>query len=211
MPTAASPSHRHRPHVTLAVMTAHEGASLDEKRLIEISKYLSKHLRHQPERLGLTLQPGGWVPVSALLTGCKRSNFPISRHELEEVVARDDKRRFSFDAAHQMIRANQGHSIEVDLQLAPTTPPPTLFHGTNLRAIEQIWQEGLLPMGRHHVHLSTDIPTATRVGSRRGDPVVLEVQAARMTSDGYVFYETDNGVWLVDAVPSTYLSYAASI
>ncbi len=192
-------------------MTAHEEASLDEKRLIKISKYLSKHLRHQPERLGLTLQPGGWVPVSALLTACKRSNFPISRQELEEVVARDGKRRFSFDDAQRMIRANQGHSIEVDLQLAPAAPPPILFHGTNVRAIEQIWREGLLPMGRHHVHLSADIPTATRVGSRRGEPVVLEVQAARMTSDGYVFYETDNGVWLVDAVPSTYLSYAASI
>ncbi len=191
-------------------MTAGEGASLDGKRLIKISKYLSRHLRHQPERLGLTVRPGGWVSVAALLTACERSDFPISRRELEEVVERNDKRRFSLDSARQMVRANQGHSIAVDLQLTPATPPPTLFHGTNVRAIDRIWREGLLPMGRHHVHLSTDVKTANSVGSRRGSPVVLTVQAARMASDGYSFYETDNGVWLVNAVPATYLSYATA-
>jgi putative RNA 2'-phosphotransferase len=184
------------------------GTTLDNKRLVKISKYLSKHLRHRPERLGLALRPGGWVSVSALLTACERVSFPISRQELEEVVTRNDKQRFSFDDAGQMIRANQGHSVRVDLQLAPAMPPPSLFHGTNVHAVDQIWREGLLPMGRHHVHLSTNVPTATRVGARRGKPVVLIVEAARMASDGYNFFETDNGVWLVAAVPSTYLSYA---
>jgi putative RNA 2'-phosphotransferase len=187
-------------------VTAGDGASLGNERLVRISKYLSKHLRHQPERLGLTLQPGGWVPVAALLTACRRSGFPMSLQELEQVVARNDKRRFSFDDTRRRIRANQGHSVDVDLQLTPVTPPPTLFHGTHRGAIRQIRREGLLPMGRHHVHLSKDADTASRVGARRGVPVVLEVDAARMASDGHAFYETDNGVWLVAHVPPAYVS-----
>ena len=187
-------------------MTAPEGSSLDQQRLVKVSKYLSKHLRHRPERLGLTLQPGGWVSVPALLTACRRSSFPITPQELEEVVERNDKRRFSFDDDHQRIRANQGHSVEVDLQLGPVTPPDTLFHGTSARAVSQIRREGLLPMGRHHVHLSKDVHTATRVGARRGEPVVLTIEAGRMAADGHEFYESDNGVWLVAAVPPGYLS-----
>jgi putative RNA 2'-phosphotransferase len=187
-------------------VTSRQRESLDPQRLVKISKYLSKHLRHQPDRLGLTLEPGGWVPVSALLTACTRSDFPLSLHELEEVVAHNDKRRFSLDDTRQRIRANQGHSVDVDLQLAPATPPRTLFHGTSSRAVSQIRLEGLLRMGRHHVHLSKDAETATRVGARRGRPVVLEVHAARMASDGHAFYETDNGVWLVAEVPPGYLS-----
>jgi len=190
-------------------VTARDGAPLDEQRLIRISKYLSKHLRHRPERLDLTLEPGGWVSVVALLGACRQAGFPLSRRELEQVVARNDKRRFSFDRALTRIRAVQGHSVEVDLGLEPATPPPTLFHGTSVRAVDQIRREGLLPMGRHHVHLSTDRVTAARVGARRGTAVVLVLDAARMVSDGHHFYETDNGVWLVDAVPPDYLSEAA--
>lgn len=189
-------------------MTERAEASVDGQRLVRISRYLSKHLRHRPERLGLCLEPGGWVPVSALLTACSRAGFPLSRAELEEVVARNDKQRFSFDDSGARIRAAQGHSVDVDLQLAAATPPPTLFHGTHARALGSILREGLLPMGRHHVHLSSDVHTATRVGARRGRPVVLVVQAGRMAADGCAFYETDNGVWLVDAVPPSRLSYA---
>lgn len=187
------------------------GAPLDPQRLVTISKYLSKHLRHQPQRLGLTLEPGGWVPVAELLAACARAHFPLTREQLEEVVARNDKQRFAFDDHdHSRIRAQQGHSVDVDLQLASSTPPPTLFHGTNARALEQIRREGLLPMGRHHVHLSPDVPTALRVGGRRGRPVVLEVAAGRMSADGRAFSVTGNGVWLVDAVPPAYLSEAPS-
>jgi putative RNA 2'-phosphotransferase len=183
---------------------------VDEQRLIRMSKYLSKHLRHRPDRLGLTLEPGGWVSVSALLAACRRSSFPITLPELEEVVERNDKRRFSFDDARQRIRAQQGHSVEIDLQLPRATPPPVLFHGTNDRALGEIWLHGLRPMGRHHVHLSNDVATATRVGARRGKPVVLAVAAERMASDGHAFFITDNGVWLVAAVPPDYLSRAAT-
>ena len=116
---------------------------MDEQRLVKVSKYLSKHLRHQPERLGLTLEPGGWVAVEALLAACARQQFPVSRAELDEVVARNNKQRFAFDAAGTRIRANQGHSVEIDLQLAPQAPPETLYHGTAAHLVETIG----LPLG----------------------------------------------------------------
>jgi putative RNA 2'-phosphotransferase len=177
---------------------------VDEQRLITISKYLSRHLRHRPERLGLTLEPGGWVAVSALLAACSSFSFPLTLRELEEVVERNDKRRFCFDDARQRIRAQQGHSVDVDLQLPTAPPPPTLFHGTNARALDQIEREGLRAMGRHHVHLSRDVATATRVGARRGRPVVLEVAAERMLADGYDFYVTGTASgWWATCPPST--------
>ncbi len=184
---------------------------MDEARLIKISKFLSKHLRHQPERLGLNLQPGGWVAVDALLRACARHRFPVSRAELEEVVARNDKQRFGFDPTGTLIRAHQGHSVAVDLQLQPVEPPPVLFHGTAERYLATILREGLRPMRRHHVHLSSDHETATRVGARHGRPVVLEVDAAGMRAAGIVFYRSDNGVWLVDHVPARFLRQAAPL
>ena len=178
---------------------------MDEKRLVKVSKYLSKHLRHRPERLGLRLEPGGWVGVEDLLEACARHRFPIGREELREVVERNDKRRFAFDPSGTRIRAQQGHSVPVDLGLEPLVPPPVLFHGTNENVLPAILREGLSPMGRHHVHLSPDPETARKVGARRGRPVVLEVDAGRMGSAGQKFYRTGNGVWLVDAVPPRYL------
>src|SRR5690242_18631805 len=148
---------------------------MDETRLVKVSKYLSKHLRHQPQRLGLTLQPGGWVPVEDLLAACARMHFPISRAELEEVIARNNKQRFALDPTGTLIRANQGHSVPVDLQLAPVAPPPTLYHGTAAHLVETIRREGLRKMARHHVHLSPDPETARRVGARHGPPVVFAV------------------------------------
>lgn len=178
---------------------------MDQRRLVKLSKFLSKHLRHTPERLGLDLMPGGWVSVDALLAACARQRFPISRAELDEVVARNDKQRFAFDGGGTLIRAQQGHSTPVDLQLAPADPPPVLYHGTPAAVVAAILRDGLHKMRRHHVHLSPDIETATRVGARRGTPIILVVDAAAMQHAGYSFYRSGNGVWLVDHVPPAYL------
>jgi putative RNA 2'-phosphotransferase len=175
------------------------------KRYVTISKYLSKHLRHQPERLGLELLPGGWVSVDALLVAVAKDRFKISLSELHQVVLTNDKQRFSFDLSGQLIRANQGHSTEVDLQLEVKHPPATLYHGTNSAAVTIILVEGLKKMSRHHVHLSADLETAERVGARRGKSTIFTVDTTSMTNDGFEFYRSDNGVWLVDAVPPQYL------
>jgi putative RNA 2'-phosphotransferase len=184
--------------------TAMIGA-MTEERLVRISKFLSKHLRHQPERLGLTLEAGGWVRVDDLLAACARHRFPISRAELEAVVATNSKQRFSFDDGGARIRANQGHSVAVDLGLAPAVPPDTLYHGTGHRSAEAIARDGLKRMARHHVHLSADVPTATAVGARHGRPVVFAVDAAGMRQAGFTFFCSENGVWLVDEVPPEFL------
>lgn len=178
---------------------------MDPKQVIRVSKFLSKHLRHAPEKLGLTLSPGGWVGVDDLLAGCARAGFPISPAELKEVVAKNDKQRFAFDESGTLLRANQGHSTPVDLQLEPATPPDVLYHGTPEKSVEQILRTGLKKMARHHVHLSPTVPTAQAVGARRGRPVILAVDAAGMARDGHTFYCSANGVWLVDEVPPQYL------
>lgn len=178
---------------------------MNQSRLIKISKYLSKHLRHQPERIGIKLAPGGWIAVDELLAACKKYQFPITYTELEEVVSRNDKQRFSFDNTGTLIRANQGHSVEIDLQLAPQVPPDVLYHGTGHKSVESILQTGLCKMSRHHVHLSPDITTAKNVGSRHGKSVVFVVDAATMHKTGFTFCCSDNGVWLVDSVPPEYL------
>ena len=177
-----------------------------ERRLLRLSKYLSKHLRHRPERLGLELGPGGWVEVGTLLEACTRQRFPVSRAELEEVVERNDKKRFAFDSSGTLIRAQQGHSVPVDLLLEPVEPPAELYHGTPERNLEVILRGGLQSMGRHHVHLSPDEATAAVVGRRRGRPLVLAVDAHAMRRDGWEFYRSGNGVWLVEHVPPRYLS-----
>ncbi|MBE9125058.1 MULTISPECIES: RNA 2'-phosphotransferase [unclassified Coleofasciculus] len=178
---------------------------MNNSRLVKISKYLSKHLRHQPERIGLTLAAGGWVCVDELLVACKKHAFPLNRRELEEVVTCNDKQRFSFDATSTKIRANQGHSVDVDLQLEPTIPPEVLYHGTDHQSVEAILRQGLRKMSRHHVHLSSDIATAQKVGARHGRPVVFAVNAGAMHEEGYTFYCSENGVWLVEEVLPKYL------
>jgi putative RNA 2'-phosphotransferase len=184
---------------------------MDPKRLVTVSKFLSKHLRHAPERLGLTLAHGGWVDVDELLAGCAREGFPIRLAELKEVVARNDKQRFSFDESGTRIRANQGHSTAVDLQLEPATPPAVLYHGTPEKSVEQILRTGLKKMSRHHVHLSPTVPTAQAVGARRGRPVIVAVDAAGMARDGHTFYRSANGVWLVGEVPPQYLRLVSAL
>lgn len=172
-------------------------------RLTKLSKYLSYHLRHAPQELGLTLEPGGWVRVEDLLRAAKGKS--LMRSDLELVVASCPKQRFSFDATGEKIRANQGHSVEVDLRLEPMGPPEVLYHGTAGKAVAVIEAAGLEKMARHHVHLSADLETARKVGSRRGKPVIFQVDAAAMDRDGFIFYRSDNHVWLTDRVPANYL------
>ena len=178
---------------------------MNNSRLVKISKYLSRHLRHTPERLGIELSPGGWVAVDRLLAASSDRNFPIQLAELKEVVAKNDKQRFSFDSTGTLIRANQGHSITVDLQLEPAVPPDVLYHGTGKGAVESILKSGICKMSRHHVHLSANIETAQKVGARHGLPVVFTIAAEAMHDRGYTFYCSENGVWLVECVPPEYL------
>ena len=178
---------------------------MDDARLVKISKFLSKHLRHRPEALGLRLGAGGWVPVDALLAACAERDVPLTRADLDDVVARNDKQRFAFDPTGALIRANQGHSVAVDLGLEPAVPPPVLYHGTGERAVAAILHDGLARMRRHHVHLSPDVETARRVGARHGRPTVLAVDSGAMHRAGFTFYRSANDVWLVDRVPPIYL------
>jgi putative RNA 2'-phosphotransferase len=175
-------------------------------RYVRISKYLSKHLRHQPERLGLELLPGDWIEVDKLLAAASANGFEISLADLKQVVATNDKQRFAFNDSGDLIRANQGHSIEIDLQLPVQTPPDTLYHGTHVKAITAISESGLQKMSRHHVHLTTDLKMAFKVGGRRGESVIFAVDTIAMIADGCRFYRTENDVWLVDAVPPQYLT-----
>jgi putative RNA 2'-phosphotransferase len=180
-------------------------ATMDERRLVKLSKYLSRHLRHHPEAIGLTLEPGGWVAVDALLAATAQHGVALSRAELAEILARNNKRRFAFDETGERIRASQGHSVPIDLQLAPIAPPDLLYHGTNTAALDAILREGLRKMRRHHVHLTDDLATAERVGARHAAPVVLIVDAAAMAGDGHQFYRSANGVWLTEDVAPGYL------
>ncbi|MFC4147418.1 RNA 2'-phosphotransferase [Micromonospora mangrovi] len=177
---------------------------MDHRNLVRVSKQMSLALRHRPERFGLTPDRAGWVPVAALLAALR-----IDRAQLDEVVADNDKQRFAVEPGPDgvdRIRANQGHSIEVDLGLTPIPPPDRLYHGTSAAVVPAIMTEGLRRGGRHHVHLSADTETARRVGARRGGAVaILTVDAAAMARDGHLFFRSANGVWLADAVPAAYL------
>ncbi|MEV6624603.1 RNA 2'-phosphotransferase [Amycolatopsis sp. NPDC051106] len=173
---------------------------MNEKETIRISKRLALHLRHDPAAAGLTLSPDGWVDVGTLLRALK-----ITREQLDEVVETNNKRRFAFDETGMRIRASQGHSVSVDLGLADAAPPDVLYHGTVAKFLDAIFREGLRPMKRHAVHLSPTLDTARTVGARRGKPVVLRVDAARMAAAGHAFQVSANGVWLTASVPPEYL------
>ena len=172
------------------------------------SKFLSLVLRHQPELAGLTLDPAGWVSVDELLEGCRRQNNPITRDELDQLVRSNDKQRFAFSEDGLRIRANQGHSVEVELGHEPATPPDVLYHGTAKQHLPSIREHGLQKRQRHHVHLSDRRETAAAVGTRHGRLAMLEVRAGVMSRDGFAFYKTPNGVWLTDHVPPEYLMFA---
>lgn len=170
-----------------------------------VSKRLSYVLRHAPNSVGLDLDPAGWVAVDDLLRALAAAGLPLTDEQLRRVVDQDDKGRFAFDPAGTRVRANQGHSMPVDLGHVPQTPPDVLFHGTPVRNVDAILSEGLSRRSRHAVHLSPDVHTAALVGGRRGPHVVLVVDAAAMAADGVQFTRSANGVWLVDAVAPRYL------
>jgi putative RNA 2'-phosphotransferase len=169
------------------------------------SKFLSLVLRHEPELVGITLDEAGWVGVDELLAGCARRGRAISPEELLEIVRTSDKQRFALSEDGTRIRANQGHSVPVELGHEPATPPEVLYHGTAERHLAGIRREGLKKGARHDVHLSERVETAGAVGSRHGKLVLLEIAAGRMHREGFAFSRTPNGVWLTDHVPAEYV------
>lgn len=171
------------------------------------SKFLSLVLRHKPETIDLQLDPEGWVDLDQLIKHANAHGTQLSRPIVMEIVAINEKKRFSVTPDGSKIRANQGHSVQVDLCLAPQVPPTILFHGTATRFIASIRELGLVPGSRQHVHLSASDATAHEVGKRHGSPVVLSVSALDMHNHGYIFYQSENGVWLTATVPNQYLSF----
>ena len=175
-------------------------------RQVIISKFLSLILRHSPERIGISLDKSGWTPVTKLLEACNAHGFPLTFEELRSVLESNDKKRFAFSADGSSIRASQGHSVEIELDYAPATPPEILYHGTAERFLSSIKEGGLIKGRRHHVHLSSEEMTARTVGQRYGKPVVLKIESGLMHEEGFEFYRSANGVWLTKHVPVRYIS-----
>jgi putative RNA 2'-phosphotransferase len=178
-----------------------------DEQLVKPSKFLSLVLRHQPEKIGVHLDEGGWASVDELLRAARHSGIPLDAKSLQAVVQQNDKQRFTISEDGRKIRANQGHSISIDLGLEPTEPPELLYHGTSSRFLESIKLQGLVRKKRHHVHLSHDRETALRVGRRHGPPAVFTIEAGRVHLDGYAFYLSMNGVWLTTQVPAEYIFF----
>lgn len=169
------------------------------------SRFISLILRHKPEVIGITLDEHGWANVEALIAGVNQTR-PLDRAGLEEIVRTDEKQRYSFNDDKTKIRANQGHSVPVDVELEAVTPPEILYHGTGEKYVESIEAQGLIPKTRLYVHLSGDYETAFKVGSRHGKPRIYQVHSGQMAAEGYTFYRSVNGVWLAKEVPSKYLT-----
>ncbi len=175
-------------------------------KLQKTSKFLSLILRHKPEVIGITLDKNGWADVFRLIAGVNRNGkYFLDMETLEEIVRTDEKKRYSFSPDRKKIRANQGHSVRVDVELKASTPPDTLWHGTGEKYVDSINKEGLKPKGRLYVHLSADFETAKRVGSRHGKPFVYRIDSNEMHKQGYIFYISENGVWLTDTVPANFI------
>jgi putative RNA 2'-phosphotransferase len=172
----------------------------------KISKFLSLVLRHQPQTINLKLDTNGWANTQELIEKCGKKGVKFSLRELEIVVETNDKKRFIFNEDKTKIRANQGHSVEIDLALKPIEPPDFLYHGTSDKTVNLILEEGIKKMSRQHVHLSQDKETAIKVGSRHGKPIVLTIMASQMHQDGILFYQSENGVWLTDFIDKKYIS-----
>jgi putative RNA 2'-phosphotransferase len=186
-----------------------EVAEMQRERAVRLSKFLSLVLRHEPAAAGVALDPEGWVGIDDLLAGMARRGLPINRTELDEVVRTSDKHRFAISPDHRRIRANQGHSVSVDLGLQPIAPPDALYHGTVERSVSSIMKTGIEKGARQYVHLSEDVQTATRVGARRGRPIILTIAAGEMYAAGFRFLRSENGVWLTEHVPPQYISRPA--
>ncbi len=172
--------------------------------LVQTSKFISLILRHQPEAIGITLDEHGWANVKELISGINKTQ-DFSMSDLEEIVSTDNKNRYSFNQDKTLIRANQGHSVPVDVQLQEVIPPEYLYHGTGEKYVSSIDMEGLIPKSRLYVHLSGDIETAVNVGKRHGVPVVYRIHSKEMSQEGYIFYKSVNGVWLTKTVPPGFM------
>lgn len=172
--------------------------------LLNTSRYISLILRHKQEVIGIELDEHGWANVAQLIAGVNRTH-PLTIELLEQIVANDNKGRFAFNEDKTCIRANQGHSIPVDVELTKTEPPEILYHGTGEKYVEGIHAQGLISKSRLYVHLSADIETAKKVGARHGKPVIYQVNTAQMKMDGFIFYRSVNGVWLTKTVSAKYL------
>jgi putative RNA 2'-phosphotransferase len=177
-----------------------------EQELKHLSKFMSLVLRHKPETIGLELDANGWAAVDALIAKMQAAGSAIDIDILNRIVATNQKKRFAFNETGTHIRASQGHSVIIELGYTPQQPPEILFHGTAAHNRDVILAEGLKKGARHHVHLSTSVDTAKQVGGRHGRPIVFTVLAAAMHNHGFVFYESENGVWLTDSVPAQYLT-----
>jgi len=178
---------------------------MTDKEKIRASKLMSLVLRHNPQKIGISLDDNGWADTDLLLKGMLKNGCKITLEDLKDVVETNDKKRFKFNVDFSKIRANQGHSVAVDVEMNEAVPPDVLYHGTATRFLGAIKSEGLISKSRLHVHLSSERETATKVGSRHGKPVVLTINAAKMQTDGFIFYLSENGVWLVDRVPPEYI------
>jgi len=183
------------------------------KELIGLSKFISLVLRHRPETIGIQMDNNGWVEVKELVEKSNehqksgRNSF-LTKEILDEIVATNEKKRFSYSEDGLKIRASQGHSIGVDLALSPKDPPEFLYHGTADRFLDSIKKDGLKRMNRDHVHLSSDLNTVIKVGQRHGKPEVLKINSKEMQKDGFKFYLSENNVWLTESVPSKYIIWS---
>lgn len=180
-----------------------------QKSLKSTSVFLSLVLRHKPEAAGISLDAHGWADLPELLRGVTAAGYPLDMESLAEIVRTDEKGRYSFNDDKTKIRANQGHSVHVDVELTETVPPESLWHGTGEKYVSSILEKGLLPQSRLYVHLSADTETAEKVGKRHGKPYIFRVRSGEMHRAGFVFYRSVNGVWLTKHVPPEYLEAAA--
>lgn len=178
---------------------------MNNKNINKLSKFLSLVLRHSPKTIGISLDKNGWTSVNELIDKMNKNGKEINMEILKEIVYTDDKTRYAFNENFTQIRANQGHSIEVELGYVPQKPPVILYHGTGKKSVESIFKGGIEKKSRHHVHLSGDLETALKVGERHGIPVILEVLAEEMYKNNYHFFLSENDVWLTDYVPVEYI------
>ncbi len=178
---------------------------IDTKHHTKLSKFLSLVLRHKPEEIGLELDPNGWTNVEELILKMNQYGKQIDFETLEVILETNNKKRFRFNEDKSLIRANQGHSIEIDLGYVPKIPLAILYHGTGAKYVDSIYKQGIKKKNRHHVHLSKDIETAKSVGQRHGKPVIFEIMTDDMVKEGFEFFESENGVWLTDEVPVRFI------
>lgn len=180
---------------------------MNEKDATRISKFLSLVLRHEPGKIGITLDREGWVGVDELISALARHGKEISFEMLEHVLETNEKKRFAFSDDGELIRASQGHSVAVNLGYPPATPPEFIYHGTVARFLPSIRENGIVKGQRHHVHLSASLDVATTVGKRRGQPLILTVRTGEMSAAGHLFHLSANGVWLTDFIPSDFIRF----